>query len=348
MQGSADYSWDRSVVAAGVMVVLVLAAALASLAARTGAVPVAAAFVRGPDTVPMEPPALDLVSRLDAAGFDLPPRTSVYAARVVTGPAGSLTMVEFEAGGGGRADDFWPASSIKVMVALGALDFLKSLGFSGAATVEAESGWTETVRGLIEASLDESDNYSYDRLVQIAGLDRLNNTFLSAANGFPQTVIQRSYSGIDVRTSPQMTITEGGRSLTVPARVSETDYGCPDNGNCSNLYEMADSVRRVVLAEEIPSTQRFAVDRADLRVIADALLASEGWVEPGVVRALGRRALVYNKPGAASGRDCLDVGLVDDRAGNRFVFAISAPLSSPGGCTVLASVAEVVLRSLAK
>lgn len=295
------------------------------------------------------PQALSLPERLASVGYTVPDEISVYAAQVRTEADGDLNIVEYEAGAGAYHGNFWPASSVKVVVALGALQFLNGYGFSGGATVEAEAGWAATVRELAEAAIDESDNFAYDLLLQIAGVDWLNSAFLTAENGFPQTVIQRSYSGLDVRSSPEITIREDGREVTVPARSSDTDYGCSEEGNCSNLHELAVSIERVVLDAELPAGERLGLDPVDIDVVGDALLAAEGWLEAGVQRALGHSPLVYNKPGAAEGYDCVDVGLVEDPlTGNRYMLGVIAPLAGSSDCSVLSDVAEQVLAVLAE
>lgn len=345
--------WTVSVVTTGVLAVLVLAGGLGGLAAAPARPAAAqASLAEGPiDAPPLLVPGLSLEQRLDAVGYDLPRGSAVYAAQVLKAPGGSLRLLEYEAGAGARAEDFWPASSIKVLVAVAALDFLQTLGFTGAATVEWPSGWKSTVRQLVDDAINESANDAYDLLVQIAGFDRLNTTFLSPANGFPDTVIQRAYAGYDIRSSPQLIVTDGPRTAVVPPRTSTTGYGCPDGGNCSNLYEMTESIRRVVLHDELPPSQRFNLDRADVRALNTALLLSEGWIDPGVNRAFGLRARIYNKPGFAGGLDCLDVALVDDVAtGRRFLLGITTPVVTAGfeGCEVLATVAEVVLEALTR
>ncbi|MFP5317111.1 MAG: serine hydrolase [Acidimicrobiia bacterium] len=343
--------WRASVAAVGTLVVVVLAAAVGAVVVKSaGAAAATAAFTEGPIALPAPSRPASLQERLDDAGYRLPLGTSVYAAEVVRGPTGALRLLEFEAGGGAREKNFWPASSIKVMAAVAALDFLRTLGFTGAATVEWPSGWSTTVRMLVHDAINESANDAYDLLIQIAGFDRLNAVFLSPANGFPDTVIQRGYAGYDIRNSPELVVTEGARTATIPARSSSAQYGCPDAGNCSNLYEMTESIRRIVLHDELPPAQRFNLDPADVRALDYALLASEGWIDPGVARAFGIRARVYNKPGFAGGLDCLDVGLVEDVAtGHRFLIGITTPVRTPGdeGCWVLATVAEEVLEVLA-
>jgi len=337
------------VIGLGSTIVLALSLAVTTLVLRT--VPAAGADASVERQAPPEPipvaPYVGLPQRLRDAGYVLPARVSVYAAQIVVGTDGTLDLVEYQAGAGALDEDFWPASSVKVLAALGALDFLRSEGFTGAASIQASTGWSATVRELADAALDESSNAAYDQLVQIAGLERLNNSFLTAANGFPDTVIQRSYAGIDIRSSPTLVLRERGRTMTVPARTTAKDYGCPANGNCSNLQELTDSVRRVVLDPELAPVDRLGLDPTDLELLGDALLASEGWFDPGVARVLGTGARVYNKPGVAPGRDCVDVGLIDDPAtGGRYLLGVSSPVASSPDCALLAKVAEEVLGAL--
>jgi len=279
-------------------------------------------------------------------GYELPAGVSVYAAEVISAPGVDVRVREYEGGAGAFDTSFWPASSVKVLVAIGALDFVRTLGFSGAATIESEDGWTESVRDLAGAAIEDSSNEAYDMLVQVAGLDWLNTTFLSPANGFPKTVIQRSYSGIDIHSSPAMTISEDGRALVVPARTSTAEYECADGGNCSDLYELARSVEQVVLDGELPADQRLHLDPQDVRALTSDLQATETFIEPGVKRALGNGAVVYGKPGWVSGLDCVDVGAIDDlTTGRTFLLSLTSPDAGPG-CDALPDVAEQVLRAL--
>ena len=152
----------------------------------------------GPLSGPPSRP-VNLEADLKAKGYEMPEDANVYAVRIMEGPEGRI-YEQFEAGGGALADDFWPASSIKVLAALGALDFARSLGFTGAATVAFDDGLpSQTLRSIYEPAIRDSSNYDYDLLVRIAGLDRLNAEFLTARNGFPVTSISRSYGGPGLR-----------------------------------------------------------------------------------------------------------------------------------------------------
>ncbi len=339
----------------GAIVVVTLAIASATSAVRAMAPHHRAALSRPPatersapdDDAALPPPPEPLAGLLAEHGYELPEGVSVYAAEVVAQAGGAgLRIRAFEGGAGAYGASFWPASSIKVLVALGALDFLRGLGFSGGATIESDDGWTETARDLADAAIEESSNEAYDMLVQIAGVEWLNTTFLTPAHGFPETVIQRSYSGIDIRSSPEMTITEGGRRQVVPARTSAADFGCPDNGNCSNLYEMARSVEQVVLDAKLPAGERLELDPVDIRALTGDLAATDTFIEPGVKRALGNGAVVYGKSGWVSGLDCVDVGAISDlTTGRTYLLGVASPDAGPG-CDVLPDVAEQVLRAL--
>jgi hypothetical protein len=292
---------------------------------------------------PSRPVSLD--ADLKAKGYEVPAEANVYAVRVLEGPEGRI-YEQFEAGGGALAADFWPASSIKVLAALGAVDFARSLGFTGAATVSFDDGLaSQTLRSIYEPAIRDSSNYDYDLLVRIAGVDHLNERFLTARNGFPVTSISRSYGGLPFDESPAMVFEEGDRRAYVPVRKSTREPECP--GNCSNLFEMAESVRRIVLHDEIPLEQRFNLDPTDVKALAGALLKAEGFFPPAVSKALGAGAKIWSKPGDAAELDCLDVAFIQSRTGRRFLLAATVPHSA-GGCEVLARLGRGVLERLSR
>ena len=302
---------------------------------------VVVAVAPAPDATARTSVASALAGVLTEAGY-LGPGTSVYVAEVVPGGG----YVTHEAGGGGHDSTLWPASSVKVLAAEGALAYLATLGFTGAAVVSTD-GWSATVAELYDDAIRYSSNDAYDRLVEIAGVDWLNEVFLTPANGFAETVIQRSYAYGDVITSPAMTLTEDERAVDLPERAPAVEQEVPDGRNRSNLAEMVESVRRVVLDAELPEDERLGLAPDDVAAIADALLGAEGFLEAGVARALGADAYVYNKPGWVLGESCLDVGLVVDPAhGQRFLLGIAGP-DDGTECAAVPAIAAAVLSSLA-
>jgi hypothetical protein len=346
-------------IAAGCLAVLVFTIGVfagKTVADRRVDAPAAAALTKG---VPKVRPqagtggaadATSLAAALDAAGV-LPEGGNVYGAVVHVGGAGDVRYDEYEAGGGARADTFWPASSIKVLAAVGALEFLADLGFTGSATVAFDddgegNGETWTVRDLYEAAVAQSSNDAYDRLVQIAGVDWLNDDFLTAPNGFPDTVIQKSYVDLGPIESPGFTVSEGQASVNVPPREPNEDYGLADDGNRSDLLELAQSIARLTLDAELPPAQRFSIDPADVADLRASLLAADGFMRPGIVAALGPDVLVYDKPGYVVGADCVDVAYIETGDPSRaYLLGVTVP-DDGEDCSTLADVAQAALGFL--
>ena len=278
---------------------------------------------------------------LATEGVSVPDGANVFAARIVDGGP-SPAYVPYESGGGAFSAAFYPASSIKVLAAVGVLELAYSSGFTGEAIVDGAYALSEYYDGAVRASSNED----YDTLVRIAGLDWLNEDFLPS-RGYRTTRIQEAYAeGEDVVGSPAVQLTEGARELVIPERHGRDDYGC-GAANCSTLFELVDSVRRVVLNDELPPEERFAIAPADVAGLQDALLGAESWIGPGAAVALGPDAIVYSKPGWTSGYDCVDVGLVaDGDTSRRYLIGVSAP--DDGECAMLATMAADVLIVLAR
>lgn len=305
--------------------------------------PVTAPAALGPRALPLSTPA-SLDAALVAAGFRMPAGAGVYAARI-TKEAGGLAYEDFQGGIGALGTNFWPASSIKVLAAIGALEFVGQQGFTGAATVAFGNGAPRTIQSIYDAAVRISDNAAYDALVEIAGVDYLNREFLTPARGFPSTVIQRSYTvGGNLRTNPALTLVEGTRRVVIPARSGRVETACPQ-GQCSNLFEMSESVRRLVLHNEIPQAERFRIASTDVIGLNSALLGAEGWFEPAVGRVLGAGARIYGKPGETPTRDCLDVTLIEGRDGRRYLLSATVPQRA-GGCPALVNLAQAALKFL--
>ena len=353
----------RLALASAVVTLLIVAGGV--VAVRTSATPYPLAFVGsgrmvappaptaaaasapaalGPRGRPLSSPASIDAPLAAATGYRFPPGAKVYAAKVIKEPGG-LAYEDFEGGGGALSSDFWPASSIKVLAALGALEFVGQQGFTGAATVRFGNGPPRTIRSIYDGAIRISDNAAYDELVEIAGVDWLNKEFLTPARGFPLTVIQRSYTvGGNLRVVPEVTLTEGPRTVTIPARNGTVDTDCAQ-GQCSDLFEMSESVRRVVLHNEIPESERFKLAPADVTGLTSALLGAEGWFEPAVARVLGNGARIYGKPGQVPGLDCMDITLIESRDGSRLLLSATMP-ERQGGCPALVTLATNVLRFL--
>ena len=278
---------------------------------------------------------------LAAAGVIVPAGANVFAARIVGGSPSPAYML-YEAGGGAFSTGFYPASSVKILAAVGALELAYTYGFSGEATVDG----TFSLWEYYDAAIRRSSNEDYDELVRLAGVAWLNQEFLPS-RGYRATRIQEAYAGGEgVTKSRPFRLSEEGREIILPERSADDDYGCAAI-NCSTLFELADAVRRVVLNDEIPAEERFKLAPGDVVGLRVALLGAESWIGPGVVEALGPEASIYSKPGWTSGHDCVDISLVvDGRTGYRYLIGMSAP--DDGECAMLATMAFDVLTVLSR
>ncbi len=285
--------------------------------------------------------AIRSIDRTTLAGaVAVPEGANVFAAQVVGGGPSPAYML-YEAGGGAFSSDFYPASSIKVLAAVGALELAYASGFTGEAVVDG----AYSLESYYDAAIRYSSNEDYDALVRMAGVAWLNEHFLPS-EGYRSTRIQEAYAGGEgVTESPAVHLAEDGRELNLPERAGGDDYGCA-MANCSTLFDLVDSVRRVVLDGELAPEERFAIAPADVAGLQEALLGADSWIGPGVAEALGPGARLYSKPGWTSGLDCVDIGFVVDPATERrYLIGVSAP--DDGECVVLATMAAEILTVLA-
>ncbi|MCS7225505.1 MAG: polysaccharide deacetylase family protein [Gloeomargarita sp. SKYB31] len=278
-------------------------------------------------------------------GVRLPRGTAVYAARIESGVGGPAYSF-YEAGLGAFSQNFWPASTVKVLPAIAALEWVHAQGFTGEATVVFPRMQDQLTR-IIDRSIRESSNLDYDLTLQLVGLDWLNQTFLTPERGFPTTTLQRGYGGLNVYTSPPLTLREGQRQKTLPRRYAQAAYRCPARGNCANLFELTEAVRRVVLHHELPPVERFRIADADIARLIEALCRAEpSFLAAGAQAALKQTPQICHKPGWVLHRHCVDSGVII--AGQeRYLLAVAMPTWAAGDdCQGLSRVAQLVLTAL--
>lgn len=298
-----------------------------------------------------------LAAAFAQAGYTPPSGLYLVAARVVAGqgqPALELFSYK-DTGFTYSPGHFWPASTVKLTAAVGALWTLGSYGLTGAAQVtfqDDDGSYSGTVANLYDRALRISDNVAYNRLVEIAGFDAFNDQFLVTARGLPQMVLQRRYTKplptSNLRTSPTISYVEGAKSGTIPQRVGTGSHPeCPSEGNCTTLFELLDGLRRVTLHSELPSTERFPLASSDVTGLKAALLAAVTDMQPGAGQALGHPVTIYNKTGLVPGNDHLDHGLiVDNTSGERFLIALSLPYAASTSSATISTVAKQTLLAL--
>lgn len=256
-------------------------------------------------------------------GYQPPAGAAVWVAEVLPG-AGFARYVFYEGAAGGYDMAFWPASTIKVLSALGALEWVAAQGHSVDAQITWDSGFSDRLGDIVDRAIRVSSNIDYDRTLRAAGWDFMNATFLTPERGFPRTVITGSYASVEVRNPPGYTLAEGGKSTYVAARTGTGDYGRND----TNLFELVEGIRRITLHDEIPPHEQFRISAADRATVVNALCAATpSYLAAGVEQVLGPSEICH-KPGWVPDNECLDHGLVIAASGRRFLVGASVPYSA--------------------
>lgn len=177
--------------------------------------------------------------------------------------------------------DFWPASTIKLHAAIGALERLNELEMpldSVAIFEHREDGrWVlDCARGMREMLSEvfrRSSNEDYTLLLRLTGIDWLNTQLLSAERGFARTALMRGYVlgrpyGY-VREEPQrvtLRSADGSRTRVIEHVWSGRSYSEEKGatvidartGNVSTPRELAHCLRRVLHHEESPDRFRLS------------------------------------------------------------------------------------------
>ncbi len=245
-------------------------------------------------------------------------------------------------GTSGEGRSWWPASTVKLLAAVAALERLHSWGFGPAARVtfeyrEIEGGpATLTVEQIVRGAITPSDNVAYDRLVEIAGYEWLNDIFLSDDKGLGGSVLQRGYGGRhryadsgrgSLRHSPRITLVEGNKTKVLPERSSTKNYDCPGQGNCVPLRDLAECLRRVMLHDELPAKERFELGGEELTLLRSALSGRRKrglGVVKGLNSAFGEdRLRFHHKAGFALKWFSDNVFVEDTASGRKWLVALA-------------------------
>ena len=231
-----------------------------------------------------------------------------------------------------------PASTVKLFAAVAALETTRRLGFPP--RVKARFQYEERDKALrvdflVRQALVPSNNLCFDLLVELVGAKALNDRFLTRANGLAETVMQRAYFGRvrdeatehpSNRHSPPITLTWRKRHKTLPERDAPPRWDCPEIGNCTTLRDLAEAMRRVMLHDELPESERFALGPPELKVLRKALAERKrrgnGMVD-GLKKGLGGPIRVWHKPGYSRGWFS-DVAYVEHvKSGQRYIVAMA-------------------------
>lgn len=256
----------------------------------------------------------------------------------------------------GRKKDFWPASTIKLYAAIGALERVQEngLGLDTSITFEHRSpdGWrldcARSLREMLHAVFSRSSNEDYTLLLRAAGIDYLNTSLLTPERGFPSSALMRGYvkgrpceyvreeaqrvrliSSSDPQKSTTIDHLWSGRSYSAERGCTVIDTR---TGNVTTARELVDCLRRLLFHEQIPDGERFHLN-AEMREFL--LHGGEGltgletkakdsgpYAWTGSAEKEFPKARYYHKCGVIS-NFALEIACVDDRGngGPCYLFA---------------------------
>ncbi|MCA9666892.1 MAG: serine hydrolase [Myxococcales bacterium] len=306
-----------------------LAVALCSLCAVTRAQAAPAVRAVAPSSVDRQ-----LLQRAFARAGYRPPagarllitRVSPRRSRAAAARAPTYQRFSF-ADSGVTVGGFWPASTVKLWAAVGALLVARAAGLDSRARVRMRDSYGRyrgTLAALIRPAILWSSNRAYDRLVMVAGADHLNTT-LARRYALSGLVIQCPYFGGPSLDSPALRL--GSTSLA--ARPMRARFArCASPQNCASMLLLQEVLRRVVLHDELPPAERFPLAARDVRLLRRVLLRARDKVGRAARAALRTRALrIYNKAGRYPGMDHLDNALIVAADGRRYLVTASVPYS---------------------
>jgi hypothetical protein len=315
-----------------------------------------------------------LASALRDGGYRFASNAEIYMAEVIPG-VGQPALMMYDAGQGAFSQNFWPASSVKLLVAVAALEYIGTMGFAGDAEISGSWIGDRTVRSIYEPAIVHSDNRCYDLLVRIAGIDFINREFIPR-RGLDSATIGSDLSGLSILVSPSYVLTEwvpaeeispslppSVKVLPVRHTVESRRASGYYRSNNIDLFDLAEVVRRVMLADEIAAEHRFGLEDEDIAGLSIALCAAKpAHYESGAARVYGEDAVVCGKSGwwehiidpeeeeeeeeeaPPVPPSCTDVALISDPDTGRRVL-----LAATGGCggAGLAALAAPALEAAA-
>jgi len=246
-------------------------------------------------------------------GFSAPPNFKAVVLKVKFNNARNKVVSWTAYDYNGTSDDrTWnAASSIKFMAAIGALQRTRSLGFAPSAevTFRGKKKVVTTVRKLVEDAIIDSNNIAYNRLVQLAGFDRLHSKVLVSRYGIADTSLMKAYQqgdwtaageSIQLREAPEIQLRQGKKKRTIPASIGKLKRNC-HSSVCTDLRDIAEAVMTLMIQEQVPAGRSFGLHRTDLDLIRKAMMEDRSrgneFVD-NLRRGLDlRQARFFSKPG---------------------------------------------------
>ncbi len=255
---------------------------------------------------------------LDRLLADVHPEVARWATAIrIESPGDAPRFTTFHLGDSATANDFWPASTIKLYTVVAVLEWLgehelpleSTLVFSRRG---ADGAWIQdcarTVPEMVSEVFRRSSNEDYTLLLRAVGIDWINTRFLIPEKGFERTALMRDYVTwrpvLYENDEPQRVVVlpAAGEPRTFEHTWSGVSYSkavgatvlSETTANCTTTAELAECLRRIAFHRHLPESERYTITDDQARWIL------EGDPERGVVGLENREAGDYGWTGAGA------------------------------------------------
>ncbi len=268
-----------------------------------------------------------LANLMNARKFHPPNNFRAFVAVLDVQGDGIRQVKTFDWDGHGSDPSGWnPASTVKIFSSVGAIEEMRARGMSrgGEVTFDYPHGKRSfSFSQLLWLAIWESDNIAHDRLMQIAGFDRVHGkTGTLSRAGLEHSAVMRAYQTRDweaeghsrsFKDAPGFAIKAAKKAVKVPPRQGEATPGCK-NAACTSLQELSQMLCTVMMHEQLPPKARLDLgdgkDNTLLKQLREALRTKRTkhpdgtWQAfadafPGRKSAAGAASQVYKKGGFA-------------------------------------------------
>jgi hypothetical protein len=223
--------------------------------------------------------------------------------------------------------DWYPASTIKYLAAIGAAKRLSDLGVSDSSVQikfkdkNGKSSYTKTFEQLLHSALQKSDNIDYNRLVQLAGHKILHQDVLAE---YPSIALNRPYlkdrwqdlTGSREFISPEIVV--GGKH-TLPSSQNLPKRVCPERSSCASLKDLNDTFTRLFLGD------KFNINEGLYRALKENLRGPKGrgsnLLKKILSKTQGINFETFDKPGFAINFYSDVIALVDKNSNTVYIIS---------------------------
>jgi len=229
---------------------------------------------------------------------------------------------------------------------LGALSRLTKIGMMGDAELVFydDGGTYETELGeLLRAGLAKGQSHAHNRLVQLAGSDRIHGEQgMFKRHQMPSTILKRAFDSASwadlgqargLRRAPRILVRRNNKSVELPQALGKPLERC-DQEACTSIEDMARAMCLLTQHARLPSSRRLPLGMGDnpsnLALLKQALMRPKrhtpGHVEYAFMQKLSthRGYTLYRRSGRADGWSSFVMGVSSSKGRRDYVVAMAA------------------------